>query len=164
MEFSTCPMMLGVFSIPRLSAPVVITTPIPPMAMEFTIAYPVVSWGQTEDIIRGYNHDRSGNKVFINSYPRSSIMGSPIPVAFVEAIPEASEKIETYRARHQIDIALLTGNYHNVRGRWKFQRRGRGDVNVDVNFCSRTERHAYNQKQGNDKNYAPLHKRGPPFG
>jgi hypothetical protein len=53
-------------------------------------------------------------------------MGSPIPIAFVGAIPEASEKIETYRARHQIDIALLTGNYYNVRGRWKFQGRGRG--------------------------------------
>jgi hypothetical protein len=126
MEFSASPMMLGVFSIPRLSAPVVVTTPIPPMAMEFTIVYPVVSWGQTEDIIRGYNHDRSGNKVFINSYPGSSIMGSPIPVAFVEAIPEASAKRKTYRARHPIDIVLLTGNYHYIRGGWKFQGRGRG--------------------------------------
>ena len=40
MKISPGPMMLSMFSIPRLSAPVVITTPIPPMVMEFTVAYP----------------------------------------------------------------------------------------------------------------------------
>jgi hypothetical protein len=118
------------------------------MVMEFTVAYPMISWRHTQNIIRGYNQDRPGNKRFINRYPRSSVMGSPIPITFVEPIPEASEKIKTCCARHQIDIACLTGNYHNVRGGWKFQRRGRGDVDVDVHLCSRTnKRHADNQKQ-----------------
>jgi hypothetical protein len=134
MKISTTPMMLGMISIPIMPVPVVIMTPIPPVAMEVTIVYPMISWRQTENIIRWYTHDGRGDKRFPNSYPRSGVKGSPEPVTSVEAIPVASVEIKTYIVRHQIDIVCFARNYHYIRRSCKFQRRGRGNATVDVHL------------------------------
>jgi hypothetical protein len=120
MKLSTTPMMLGMISIPSLPVPVVVTTPIPPVAMEVTVMYPMISWRQTENIIRWYSHNNPWNKRFPNSHPGPAVKGSPEPVISVEAIPVTSVEIKTYSVRHQIDIACSTRNYHYIRRCCKF--------------------------------------------
>jgi hypothetical protein len=146
MKLSAPPMMLGMISIPSVVVPVVVTTPIPPVAMEVTVMYPMISWRQTHNIIRRYSHNSLRNKRGPDSYPRSVVNGSPEPVISVKAIPVTSVEIETYSVRHQIDIASPTRDYHYVRRRCKLQRRGRGNANVDVHLGLTNKRYAKNKK------------------
>jgi len=119
--------------------------------MEITVMYPMVTWRQTENIIRGYDHDGRRNKRCANSHPGPAVKGSPEPVIVVEAIPVATAKIKTCRVWHQIDIACSTRNYHYIRRPCKLQRRGRGNINVDIHLGLTNERDASNKKERNQK-------------
>jgi hypothetical protein len=151
MKLSAPPMMTGMLSIPGVIVPVVVTTPIPPVAMEVTIMYPMISWRQTQNIIRRYSHNNPRNKRCPNSYPRPVVNGSPEPVISVEAIPVTSVEIKTYSVRHQIDIASSTRDYHYIRRCCKLQRRGRGNADVDVHLGLTNKCHAKNKKHGSHK-------------
>jgi hypothetical protein len=93
-------MMVGMFSIPTVVLPVVMTIPIPPVAMEVTVMDPMISRGHYENIIRWYNHDISRDKSFSNRYPGSAVKGSLEPMTSMEAIPEASIEIKAHRVWH----------------------------------------------------------------
>jgi hypothetical protein len=151
MKLSSTPMMQGVVSVPRLSVPVVITTPIPPVATELTVVYMMIPWRQPEDIVRWNNPDSRGDKRRLNKTPGSVVDGRPEPVILKEAIPEAVEKIKTCRVRDQIDIAFFTGNHHDIGRCWKCQRRGRGNANADVHLGPTNNCHANDEKQTNHK-------------
>jgi len=62
MKFSATPMIPGMVSVPTLPAPVAITAPIPPVAMEVAVMYPMISRRHTENIIRRYSHNNPWNK------------------------------------------------------------------------------------------------------
>jgi hypothetical protein len=62
MKVPATPMMPGMISIPIVPAPVMITTPIPPVAMELAVMYPMISWRHTENIIGRYSHNNPWNK------------------------------------------------------------------------------------------------------
>jgi hypothetical protein len=141
-----------------MTVPVAITTPIPPVPMEVTVVYPMISWRHTENIIRWYNDDGPWDKRLPDSYPRSAVKGSPEPITFIEAIPVASIEIKTCHVRHQIDIVWSTRNYYYIRRSRKFQgwrrrrRRRRRNANVDVYLRDRTyKRDAHNKKQRKHK-------------
>jgi hypothetical protein len=121
------------------------------MAMEVTVVYPMISWRQSENIIRWYNRDGRGDKRCLNISPGSVVDGRPEPVISMEAIPGASKKIKTCSVRHQIDIACFTGNYNDIGRCWKCQRRGRRDANADVHLGPTHNRHANDKKQTNHK-------------
>ena len=69
----------------------------------------------------------------------------------VVAIPVATVKIKTYRVWHQVDIACSTRNYHYIRWSCKLQRRGRGNINVDIHLGLTNERDARNKKERKQK-------------
>jgi hypothetical protein len=98
-KLSPTPMMQGVVSEPRLSVPVVITTPIPPVATELTVVYVMISWWQSEDIVRWDNPDRCRDEAWLDESPGSIVDAGPKPVTLMETEPDAIEEIETYRVR-----------------------------------------------------------------
>jgi hypothetical protein len=151
MKISSTPMMHGVVSVPRLSVPVVITAPIPPVATELTVVYMMIPWRQSEDIVRWDNPDSRGDKRRLDKTPGSVVDGRPEPVILKEAIPEAVEKIKTCRVRDQIDIAFFTGNHHDIGRCWKCERRGRRNVNADAHLGPADHCHANDEKQTNHK-------------
>jgi hypothetical protein len=128
------------------------------MGKEVTVVYPIIAPRYTENIIRRYSRGSEGDNTCVNIDPRSVIDSRPEPIASIVEVPEPPEKIKTIMHRHQIDIASLTGNYHYIRGAWKYEwwrwRR---------NLSSTDNRHAYNQKQRSHKCHALLHKMVPPF-
>jgi hypothetical protein len=143
--FST-PMMLGMFSVPGVSVPVMATTPIPPMPMEVTVVYAVISWRHPENIVRWYNRDSRWDKRCLDISPGSVIDVGPEPVISMEAIPVASEEIKACRARNQIDITLFTGDYDDIGRCWKRQKRGRRNADANVHLGRTNKRHADNKE------------------
>jgi hypothetical protein len=151
MKLSSAPMMHGVFSVPRVTVPVVTTAPIPPMATELTVVYPMISWRQSEDIVRWNNPDRRRDKGWLDESPGTVVDSSPEPVTLMEAEPSAIEKIETYRVRDQIDIAFFTGNHYDIGRRWKYQRWGRRNVNANAHLGPTDRCHANDKKKTDHK-------------
>jgi hypothetical protein len=121
METYTVPVMQGMISVPRMTVPVVSAAPILPVAMEFSIVYPIISRRHMANIIRWYNHHGWWNKSSPNSYPRSAVKRSPEPIISIETIPGATVEIKAYRIRNQIDFACPTRNYHYIRGGCELQ-------------------------------------------
>jgi hypothetical protein len=114
--------------------------------MEVTVMYPMISWRQTQNIIRRYSHNNSRNKGCPNRYPGPVVNGSPEPVISVGAIPVTSVEIEAYSVRHQIDIACSTWDHHDIRWCCKCQRRRRANINIDVHLGLTNKRDANNKK------------------
>jgi hypothetical protein len=177
MEFSPSPAMRGMISVPILPLPVATTTPIPPVAMEVIVMYPVISWRQSKNIIGWHNHNGRGYKTHPDRYPRSAVKGSPEPITSVQTIPVAPVEIKTCHIWHQIDIPCSARNHHHIRWPCKFQRRRRfwsrlygwrlflsrrrrrRNVNIDVHIRSCTnKRHSNSKKKRNHKQHDPLHK------
>jgi hypothetical protein len=151
MKLSTPPMIPGMIFVPMLVVPVMVMAPIPPVPMEIIVMYPMVAWRQTENVVRGYDHNRRRNKRCADRYPGVAVNGSPEPVVMVEAIPVAAVKIKAYRVWNQIDIACSTWNYHYIRRPCKVQRRGRANINVDIHLGLTNVRDADDKKERNQK-------------
>jgi hypothetical protein len=110
---------MDMISVPGPIVPVVATIPISPVIMEFVIVYPMICWRNSKDVIGGHHINGLRNKIYPDRTPCSVVNRRPEPKTIVEAIPEASVKINTHCARYQVDLCVKARDDNKVRWRCK---------------------------------------------
>jgi hypothetical protein len=105
-----------------------------PVIIEVMIVYPLIVTREVARVFRRDTHDDPRYKALLNVAPRPVVDGRPEPVTPVVPIPEIIVEIDAGHVRHHIDIAVPTGNCHNIRRFGKLEGRRSLDRGIVVNF------------------------------
>lgn len=78
-------------------------------------------------IIRRHIDDRQRNTVSVDMHPGAGIGPCPKPVPVIEPVPKATVEIEALLIGNHVNIAISTGNHHDIGRFLKYNRRGKPD-------------------------------------